>query len=177
MPANYVTARIKLQKEFAPELDKINARIPTITEDIQELTRQVINTRVHVGPIIFIAQSLGKDVNDATKYMILLIIFAFDPLAVMLTIGVNIALVDRKRVKDEKTKIKTSHEHRDDFVPVQENNITDNNSETNEKIQRLEKMIEEFNQKEELTSEEQIKRQELEELIKRKKITQDIRSV
>lgn len=93
---NYITKRIEQQGVFAPETDRINARLPEITLALSELTNKKIQQEAHVGPIIFIAKALGKDIDDATKYMIYLIIFAFDPLAVVLTIGTNMALVTRK---------------------------------------------------------------------------------
>ena len=115
---NYITKRIEQQKTFAPETDRINHRIPEITAKIQELTNKKINQEVHVGPITFIAKALGKDIDDATKYMVFLIMFAFDPLAVILTIGANMAIVLRfgdKRRGLKKSQKKVSYDSKDPF--------------------------------------------------------------
>jgi hypothetical protein len=101
MPANYITARQRLMKSFAPELEKINARLETITAEEYKLTNKELQQRVHTGPVVFIAKVLDYDVVDATSWMILAIIFAFDPLAVVLTIGFNIALVQRRKEREE----------------------------------------------------------------------------
>ena len=194
MPPNYITARIRLQREFAPELEKINKRIPEITSEIQELTNKVINTKVHVGPIIFIAKSLGEEVDDATKYMILLIIFAFDPLAVMLTIGANIAILDRKRIKDEKKeqqRLEEKEEQRhqeelerqhaeiqpDDILSEIRSVIPESQQKDGaETLERLKQILDGLNQKEELTPEEMAKREELQRLLNRDQIIREIRT-
>ena len=96
LPTNMVKGRQKLMQTFNPELRVINKRLPEITKLMQALSTQEITTQAHVGPIIYIAKAFGKDVDDAASYIILLIIIVFDPLAVALTIGVNVALRVRK---------------------------------------------------------------------------------
>lgn len=96
LPNNYVRGRQKLMLSYKPELSKINSRLDTITVEISTLTKTKINTESHTGPIIYIASTFDKDVDDAIKYMILLIIFTFDPLAVILVVCANIAIAQRK---------------------------------------------------------------------------------
>lgn len=102
LPENYVSARQKLMKTFAPELEHINKRLPEITQEIQTLTTKKITQESHVGPIIFIASALGKEVDDAIKWIVLLVISIFDPLAVSLVIMANMELVKYKQEKQAK---------------------------------------------------------------------------
>ena len=104
IPATHSTNQRKLREQQAPEREQIQSdlvrlstEIQTATEEQHKLKANVIQQRVHTGPIIFIAKVFERDVDDATKWMIILIIFAFDPLAVMLTIGANIAILDRMK--------------------------------------------------------------------------------
>ena len=106
LPKNYATKREIVRKQIKPELDQIvenlqryAEQISTATENQHKLKNKVLQQRVHTGPIIFIAEAFHYEVDDATKWMILLIIFAFDPLAVMLTVGANIAIVERAKDK------------------------------------------------------------------------------
>lgn len=103
LPNNYITGRQRLMKSYGPELIQIRQDIEYYTEQLQaattqihELKSQVIQQEVHTGPIIFIAKAFDQTVDTAVKWMTLLIIFAFDPLAVALTIGANIAIMKRK---------------------------------------------------------------------------------
>ena len=101
LPHNYVTARIKLMQEFEPEQKKLTERIAELDGETLELKRQQIQTEAHIGPIIYIGKAFDLDTDDATKWLILLIIFAFDPMAVAMTLAVNIAL----RIRQEKKEI------------------------------------------------------------------------
>ena len=94
LPSNYVRGRQKLMKSYGPELSKINSRLDDITLNTSELLKSKLTTESHTGPIIYIANVFDKSVDDAIKYMILLIIFVFDPLAVILVICTNIAIKD-----------------------------------------------------------------------------------
>jgi len=108
IPATHSTNQRKMRESQKPEREQIQAdlvrlstEVQTATEEQHKLKANVIQQRVHTGPIIFIAKVFERDVDDATKWMIILIIFAFDPLAVMLTIGANIAILERMK-KHEK---------------------------------------------------------------------------
>ena len=96
---NYITKRIEQQKKFEAEENNINKRIPELNKEIQELTEKKLNQEAHTGPIVYLAKLLGRPIDDATAYMLYLIMFVFDPLAVTLTIGANMAVIEHKKTK------------------------------------------------------------------------------
>ncbi len=109
LPDNSINGRRRLMAANKDELDQIRKDITQYTNDIRQHTTeisaikgQVMQETAHVGPIIFIADALGLPINNATKWLIFMIIVAFDPLAVMLTIGFNMALREyQSRTKTE----------------------------------------------------------------------------
>ena len=108
IPGNHSTNRRKMRESQQEDRERIRSELKRLTSEYSVATTEqgklrttVIHQRVHTGPIIFIAKAFDREVDDATKWMILLIIFAFDPLAVILTIGANIAVLDREK-KHEK---------------------------------------------------------------------------
>lgn len=114
LPNNYITARQRLlgEKGYGPELERIkedleeyNLKIRNINEKIVKLESTTLEQRVHTGPITFIAKVFNEDVDDTTKWLILLIIFAFDPLAVILTVGANVAIIHRQKDNGEQEKV------------------------------------------------------------------------
>ena len=54
-----------------------------------------------MGPVIYLARTFQTDIDTVVKFFIFILIFVFDPLAVMLVIAYNQALIDRS--KDEQT--------------------------------------------------------------------------
>lgn len=112
IPETHSTNRRRMRESQQADRDRIRSEIQRLTAAFQATTeeqgnlrRTIIQQEVHTGPIIFIAQALGRDIDDAVKWMIILIIFAFDPLAVVLTVGANIAIVKRKELTGETIEV------------------------------------------------------------------------
>lgn len=103
LPVNDVRGRQKLQRQFADELSHINSRIIEIDKALPELQMEQVDVNAHAGPILYIAQAFDTTIESAVKYVILLIIFVFDPLAVALIIAGNFLLDQfKKEQKAEK---------------------------------------------------------------------------
>ena len=99
--SNYVSARQNLLKQYGPEKQKITARIAEIRAEKLELSSKQLEVEAHTGPIIYIAKAMGRGIDEAVIWMICLIIFVFDPLAVALTLAANIALEKKPRPAEE----------------------------------------------------------------------------
>lgn len=98
---NYVRAKQRLVKEFANERTTLDARLAEITPELQKLEQQHVTVKAKVGPIMFIAEVMGKDPNSAVFWFVIILISVFDPLAVALTVATNIAI---RLHKEEKQK-------------------------------------------------------------------------
>jgi len=102
LPNNFIRGRKTLIAEYKPESDKIESRLDQLRLDLTDIQKQKISQESHTGPIIYIAKVMGREVDDAILYMIMMIIFAFDPLAIVLVLATNSAITDRKKTIDAK---------------------------------------------------------------------------
>lgn len=93
-------ARSAVVQQYRVEQTEVNARVKQLDGELLELKQATLQAEAKVGPIAFIAQAFGLPTDNATKYLIFIIIFAFDPMAVALTIAVNTAL----RIRKEESK-------------------------------------------------------------------------
>lgn len=100
LPKDYVKARVKLMDGFKAEQTQVTARIAELDAKVLEIKTKTIETEAHIGPITYIASAFELDTDNAAKYLIYIIIFAFDPMAVALTLAVNIALRVRREEKE-----------------------------------------------------------------------------
>lgn len=98
---NYVRAKQRLVKEFAEERKTLDTRLAEITPELQQLEQQHVTVKAKVGPIMFIAEVMGKDPNTAVFWFVVILISVFDPLAVALTVATNIAIRIRKEEKQQ----------------------------------------------------------------------------
>ena len=113
IPGNHSTNRRKMKVEQASERADIDQALKHYAKELEQLTQQqhssklkVIQQEVHTGPIIYIAQVFGAKVDDATKWVIFALIGVFDPLAVVLTLGLNMAIVKQAELQQVKQGIK-----------------------------------------------------------------------
>lgn len=100
LPSDYSRSRVKLMNAFKTEQEQVTNRINQLDKEILDLKTKIIQTEAHIGPITYIAKAFHLNTDDATKYLVYLIIFAFDPMAVALTLAVNISLRVRKEEKE-----------------------------------------------------------------------------
>ena len=98
LPENYITAKRKLREEYNPRIQSVNDEILRVKGVIGDLKVELVETGVDVGPAIYLARTFDTDVDSVVKFFIFILIFVFDPLAVMLVIAYNQALMDRNKL-------------------------------------------------------------------------------
>jgi cell division protein FtsB len=97
LPDTNVRGRTQLIRQFGPEVTRINSRLAELDKQLPELKVANIDKEVKVGPIIYIANAFDTTPEKAVKWVILTIIFVFDPLAIALLIAGNFLLLQRSR--------------------------------------------------------------------------------
>jgi len=119
----YVTRGLKERKKQEPERIELNMAIKEASDEIAKLSEEkgVLSLEqnkieAEVGPIKYVAELIygenaENNFDSAVRIVILILIFVFDPLAVLLLIAANISLRQWKSKKesskiDEKEKLK-----------------------------------------------------------------------
>jgi len=109
----YVTRGLKERTKQKPERDALTLAINNASDVIAKLTTEKATLELEqdkieaeVGPIKYIAELIyGDEAKDhfdkAVRWVIIVLIFVFDPLAVLLLIAANISLRSRKVEKEE----------------------------------------------------------------------------
>ena len=100
LPENYRTAKRQLREEYQPKINQINIDMIELKGEIGDLKVGLVETGVDVGPAIYLARTFDTDVDSVVKFFIFILIFVFDPLAVMLVVAFNQALILREDKKD-----------------------------------------------------------------------------
>ena len=109
----YVTRGLKEREKQKEEREALNLVINTAIDELGKLSLaksalelQQDKIEAEVGPIKYIAELIyGDEAKDhfdkAVRWVIIVLIFVFDPLAVLLLIAANISLRSRKVAKEE----------------------------------------------------------------------------
>jgi len=118
----YVTRGLKEREKQKPEREALTLAINEASDKIAELSDQKGSLQLEqdkieaeVGPIKYIAELIYGDTakdhfDEAVRWVIIVLIFVFDPLAVLLLIAANISLRSRNNVKEEE-KIKIEKDY------------------------------------------------------------------
>jgi hypothetical protein len=124
--------RTRLQSEIQAE----QKTIATLNEERAPIAAEVRKVEAEVGPIKYVAElvygdSAEETIGKAVRLMIILIIFVFDPLAILLLIAANMELKKTKEkwvgdvsstfgVEDNRTDISSG----EDVVVIRKHNIS-----------------------------------------------------
>lgn len=99
IPATRVTKRIEARKLIEPEIARLTKQIDSLEMQVTESNLHTLELQKKVGPLVYIAKAFNVDIDTIVKYLILLLVSVFDPLAICLVIAVNGALETRRQGK------------------------------------------------------------------------------
>tara|TARA_E500000318_G_scaffold7012_1_gene6525 strand:- start:1655 stop:2551 length:897 start_codon:yes stop_codon:yes gene_type:complete len=117
-----VTKGLNARKDQQGERNELNATINESTEVITTLTQKKseldsvrIAIEAEVGPIKYIAELLYGEsttgvLEDAVRGVILIIVFVFDPLAVLLLVAANQSLLQEQKKRRRRNTVRRSRE-------------------------------------------------------------------
>lgn len=102
LPPNIVRNRIKLINTFKEETHRLNKRLEEIDAELPSLQVTHATNDVHAGPVMYLAKTFNIPVEQAIKWVILLIVGVFDPLAVCLILAGNFVVAQVKLEKENR---------------------------------------------------------------------------
>tara|TARA_B110000211_G_scaffold234807_1_gene306425 strand:+ start:6268 stop:7311 length:1044 start_codon:yes stop_codon:yes gene_type:complete len=99
------SSRRALQNELARTLNDrndVNLKLEAITDSITQTDMSILNKEIdnedqrELGPLKYLAETTGYDMNQVVNWFLLLIVFVFDPLAIALVVAANMAFAQIK---------------------------------------------------------------------------------
>ncbi len=99
IPIERISKKLRARKEAEPMILELNQKINTSEKTISELNLKVLEIKKKVGPLIYISKVTNTDIDSVVKYLILIFVLVFDPLAICLVIATTQAIDSRKNRK------------------------------------------------------------------------------
>jgi len=111
-------------------IEGLENEIDGFSDEKYELKTELNLAEVEVGPIRYVASMLYDDVSEsqleeAVRWIIVLLIFVFDPLAVVLVIAANISLRDYRKERKMATKTVTVMPDLSDKEIIDKENVSE----------------------------------------------------
>lgn len=102
LPANSVSGRIRLKREYTAEREPLAAQASKLETDVANLKRDVASAEVHSGQIAYIARITNSTVEQSATWIIAVLAVCLDPFALFMTILLNKLILLRSREKEER---------------------------------------------------------------------------
>ena len=99
IPATRVSKRINARNEMEPAITALNLKVENVEKEISGANLNMLEIKKKVGPLIYIARAFNMNIDDVVKYLVLVLVSVFDPLAICLVIAMSQALDSRRRGK------------------------------------------------------------------------------
>ena len=94
-----------------------NEKISKLNAEILPLKMQTSEVEAKLGPIKYVAELFGwEDANSAVRLVIMILMFAFDPLAIVMMLSAQITFDELSK---EKRKRKEQESSKEDVLPVE----------------------------------------------------------
>jgi len=99
------SSRRALQSELARALNDrndVNLKLEAATDSITRTDMSILNKEIdnedqrELGPLKYLAETTGQDMNTVVNWFLLMIVFVFDPLAIALVVAANMAFAQIK---------------------------------------------------------------------------------
>jgi hypothetical protein len=118
----------------AKENERLAAKLDVVNDSIFALETQILETKVNseaaseLGPLKYLSELTGVGMNRIINWLLLVIIFVFDPLAIALVIAANFAFVQLRPKKEyplkeqveDMRKVVTTYDALNELAKVQE---------------------------------------------------------
>jgi hypothetical protein len=98
IPASRITKRIEIQKELEPRFEALKKQSIELQIKMREENLKKLSLQIEIGPVVYVAQMLNKNMDDVANWLIILFVFVFDPLAVSLVLATSFAIKNRNQI-------------------------------------------------------------------------------
>lgn len=105
IPETRLSRKYEFQQEYQPKIAGLQAESAKLLRAIDEKNQAMLSLNTKVGPVIYLSRVLGTDVDTAVKWMIILFVSVFDPLAVSLVFCLNLLIRLREKYRKDEYKI------------------------------------------------------------------------
>jgi len=100
IPDDRITKKLKARELIEPKILDIKNKIQINEKLITQANLQILEVKKKVGPLIFISKNFNVDIDVIVRYLIIIFVSVFDPLAICLVIASTYSIESRKQKKN-----------------------------------------------------------------------------
>jgi hypothetical protein len=89
IPTDQSTRKLQMQKRFEPLIAEYSRKANDAQSLVSNLKLEQLQSHSKVGPLIYVAKAFDTDIDHVVKWLIVVFVLVFDPLAVCLVIATS----------------------------------------------------------------------------------------
>lgn len=105
IPQTRISKKFALYQESRKPIQKFNSEIQAVQLEINNLQHKNLKLQTEIGPLIYIADATGFSVDAIAKFLILIFVSVFDPLAICLVFALNLAVRLKEKYRGNEYQI------------------------------------------------------------------------
>lgn len=96
VPERRVTKKMELRATNEPAIAALTKQTKDLEKQITGSDLEILKVQQKVGPLVYISKAFKMSLDDVVKYLIMIFVLVFDPLAICLVIATSEAIASRK---------------------------------------------------------------------------------
>lgn len=105
IPNRRISKKFEFQSRYEPQIRKLQKTSTQLQSKISNLKLELLTTQTKVGPLLYVAEAFGVNVDTVAKWLIFVFVMVFDPMAVCLILCWNLAILLNDKYKGDESKI------------------------------------------------------------------------
>jgi hypothetical protein len=92
IPMDRISKKLRARKEAEPLIQDLTRKTDQIAKELEEINLRTVDLKAKIGPLIYVSRVFNQDSDTIVKWLILVFVGVFDPLAICLVIATSEAL-------------------------------------------------------------------------------------
>ena len=105
IPSNRISKKFSMYEESRYRVQDLNTDALEIQKQIHELKMKMLTVQTDIGPMMYVAELVDADVDTVAKFLILIFVSVFDPLAICLVFAVSLAIRLKEKYRGNEARI------------------------------------------------------------------------
>jgi hypothetical protein len=105
IPPSRISRKYEFQKMYEPEIKQLLKKSEELNSQMARIQISSLSDHAELGPIIYVAETFSMPVDKVARFLILLFVSVFDPLALSMVICLNLAVRLREKYRGNEAKI------------------------------------------------------------------------
>jgi len=105
IPASRISKKFAMYNESREHVLSLTKQSQGFAVQMEGMRKKMLDLETEIGPIIYVADTFGFEVDSVAKFLIFVFVSVFDPLAICMVFAMNLAIRIREKYRGNEARI------------------------------------------------------------------------